>query len=83
MFFLCRLHYQKFDLVLMAVETIVTFSVAYRASVGLGTVLLQTSPEKGLATKSLVVTMELHVRPGLADYAVAFWDGEGGCEWEG
>ena len=43
------LHYRKFDLVLAAVETVVTFNVAYRASVVLGTVLLQTSPERGLS----------------------------------
>ena len=49
LFCLCTLHYRKFDLVLVAVETVVRFSVVYRASVGLGTVLLQTSPEKGLA----------------------------------
>jgi hypothetical protein len=48
-FCLCRLHYRKFDLVLAAVETVVTFNVAYRASVVLGTVLLQTSPERGLS----------------------------------
>jgi hypothetical protein len=44
-----RLHYRKFDLVLAAVETVATFNVAYRASVVLGTVLLQTSPERGLS----------------------------------
>jgi hypothetical protein len=38
-----------FDLVLAAVETVVTFNVAYRASVVLGKVLLQTSPERGLS----------------------------------
>lgn len=42
-------HYRIFDLVLAAVETVVTFNVAYRASVVLGTVLLQTSPERGLS----------------------------------
>jgi hypothetical protein len=45
---LSSLHYRTFDLVLAAVETVVTFNVAYRASVVLGTVLLQTSPERGL-----------------------------------
>lgn len=47
--FLPLLHYRKFDLMLAAVETVVTFNVAYRASVVLGTVLLQTSPERGLS----------------------------------
>jgi hypothetical protein len=42
-------HYRTFDLVLAAVETVVTFNVAYRASVVLGTVLLQTAPERGLS----------------------------------
>jgi len=128
--FLPLLHYRKFDLMLAAFQTVVTFNVACRASVMLGTVLLQTSPERGLAggrmeaflramkdverhpqvlhlpaphiwqltpsladttppsysysdlyaqspsarspqpkypTQSLVVTMELHVRPDLAD----------------
>lgn len=44
-----RAHYRTFDLVLAAVETVATFNVAYRASVVLGTVLLQTSPERGLS----------------------------------
>src|ERR1700683_3584456 len=44
-----RLHYRSFDLVLAAFETIMTFQVAYGASVVLGTVLLQTSPERGLS----------------------------------
>lgn len=43
------IHYRTFDLVLAAVQTVVTFNVAYRASVVLGTVLLQTSPERGLS----------------------------------
>jgi hypothetical protein len=34
---------------MMTVETVVTFNVAYRASVGLGTVSLQTLPERWLA----------------------------------
>ena len=34
---------------LAAVETVVTFNVAYGASTVLGTVLLQTSPERGLS----------------------------------
>ncbi|KAL7284724.1 LOW QUALITY PROTEIN: hypothetical protein ACG7TL_002030 [Trametes sanguinea] len=37
------------DLILAAVETIVTFKLAYRAAVALGVVLLQTSPARGLA----------------------------------
>jgi hypothetical protein len=43
------LHYRTFDLMLAALQTVVTFNVAYRASVVLGAVLLQTSPERGLA----------------------------------
>lgn len=35
------------DLILAVIITIVTFNVAYRASVVLGTVLLQTSPPRG------------------------------------
>ena len=42
-------HYRMFDLVLAAVETVVTFNVAYGASTVLGTVLLQTSPARGLS----------------------------------
>ena len=42
-------HYRIFDLVLAAVETVVTFNVAYGASTVLGTVLLQTSPARGLS----------------------------------
>ncbi|TDL27884.1 hypothetical protein BD410DRAFT_781799, partial [Rickenella mellea] len=40
--------HRLFDLLLAAVETVLTFSIAYPASVVLGTVLLQTSPERGL-----------------------------------
>ncbi|TDL27938.1 hypothetical protein BD410DRAFT_336962 [Rickenella mellea] len=40
--------HRPFDLLLAAVETVLTFSIAYPASVVLGTVLLQTSPERGL-----------------------------------
>jgi len=47
--FLPLLHYRTFDLMLAAFETVMTFKVAYRASVVLGTVLLQTSPERGLS----------------------------------
>lgn len=39
---------RSFDLFLAAVQTVVTFSVAYPASVALGSVLLQTSPARGL-----------------------------------
>ena len=42
-------HYRIFDLVLAAVETIVTSNVAYGASTVLGTVLLQTLPARGLS----------------------------------
>lgn len=38
------------DLVLAMIIASVTFKVAYRASVVLGTVLLQTSPPRGLAS---------------------------------
>ncbi|KAI8989107.1 hypothetical protein BD414DRAFT_577814 [Trametes punicea] len=37
------------DLIVAAVETTVTFKLAYRAAVALGAVLLQTSPARGLA----------------------------------
>ena len=46
---LYSLYYRTFDLVLAAFETVMTFQVAYGASVVLGTVLLQTSPERGLS----------------------------------
>lgn len=38
------------DLLLAAMITVVTFKVAYRACVILGTVLLQTSPARGSAS---------------------------------
>ena len=41
---------RSFDLFLAAVQTLVTFSVAYPASVALGSVLLQTSPARGLTS---------------------------------
>ena len=41
---------RSFDLFLAAVQALVTFSVAYPASVALGSVLLQTSPPRGLAS---------------------------------
>ncbi|KAH9829248.1 uncharacterized protein C8Q71DRAFT_444080 [Rhodofomes roseus] len=40
--------HRYFDLVLAGFETVVTFSIAYSAAVALGTVLLQTSPARGL-----------------------------------
>lgn len=45
----CSSQHRTFDLVLAATETVVTFNVAYRACVILGTMLLQTSPPRGLA----------------------------------
>lgn len=41
---------RSFDLFLAAVQALVTFSVAYPASVALGSVLLQTSPARGLTS---------------------------------
>jgi hypothetical protein len=41
---------RKFDLVLAGVEAAVTLSVAYPAAVSLGSVLLQTSPARGLTS---------------------------------
>ncbi|KAI0772889.1 hypothetical protein BD413DRAFT_36411 [Trametes elegans] len=41
--------HRPLDLILAAVEAIVTFKLAYRAAVALGAVLLQTSPARGLA----------------------------------
>lgn len=41
---------QSFDLFLSAIQALVTFSVAYPASVALGSVLLQTSPARGLVS---------------------------------
>ena len=41
---------RSFDLFLAAVQALVTFSVAYPASVALGSVLLQTSPARGLVS---------------------------------
>jgi len=46
--FLPASQHRPFDLLLASVETILTFSIAYPASVVLGTVLLQTSPERGM-----------------------------------
>ncbi|KAI0703022.1 hypothetical protein BC835DRAFT_1078291 [Cytidiella melzeri] len=40
--------HRSFDLMLAAIETIVTFSLAYPAAVALGAVLLQTAPPRGL-----------------------------------
>ncbi|KZP06057.1 hypothetical protein FIBSPDRAFT_886239 [Athelia psychrophila] len=42
-------HYRTFDLALAGVQTVVTFNVAYHACYVLGTVLLQTAPERGHA----------------------------------
>lgn len=44
-----REHYRTFDLALAGVQTVVTFNVAYHACYVLGTVLLQTAPERGHA----------------------------------
>ncbi|KAI0372535.1 hypothetical protein BV20DRAFT_964137 [Pilatotrama ljubarskyi] len=41
--------HRPIDLILAAVQTAVTFKLAYRAAVALGAVLLQTSPARGLA----------------------------------
>ncbi|KAH9854564.1 hypothetical protein C2E23DRAFT_726136 [Lenzites betulinus] len=41
--------HRPIDLILAAIETIVTFKLAYRAASALGVVLLQTSPARGLA----------------------------------
>ncbi|KAK7049399.1 hypothetical protein VNI00_006000 [Paramarasmius palmivorus] len=40
-------HHISIDLLLASITTIITFKLAYRASVVLGTVLLQTSPPRG------------------------------------
>jgi hypothetical protein len=40
-------YHSRADLILACVESIVTFKLAYRACVVLGTVLLQTSPPRG------------------------------------
>ncbi|EGO01344.1 hypothetical protein SERLA73DRAFT_179515 [Serpula lacrymans var. lacrymans S7.3] len=104
--FLPLSQYRPFDLGLASVEALLTFNVAYKACVVLGTVLLQTSPDRSLSgvrmdaftralreverhhqvlhlptphvwqltptqqhapAKSLVVTLELHVRNDLSD----------------
>ena len=44
----CRFQHRDFDLLLAAVETIVTSYLAYPAAVALGSVLLQTAPSRGL-----------------------------------
>ncbi|KAF9645549.1 hypothetical protein BDM02DRAFT_3271637 [Thelephora ganbajun] len=49
-FFLPDHQIRSFDLFLAAVQALVTFSVAYPASVALGSVLLQTSPARGLTS---------------------------------
>jgi len=41
---------RQFDLLLAGIEGIITFSLAYPASVALGSVLLQTSPPRGSAS---------------------------------
>jgi len=69
-FCLCRLHYRKFDLVLAAVETVVTFNVAYRASVVLGTVLLQTSPERGLSGGRMEAFLRAMKEVGFCDFLI-------------
>jgi len=48
--FTCSHQIRSFDLFLAAVQALVTFSVAYPASVALGSVLLQTSPARGLSS---------------------------------
>lgn len=45
---LYRNQHLPFDLLLAAVETFVTFTLAYPAAVALGSVLLQTAPARGL-----------------------------------
>ncbi|CAL1709761.1 unnamed protein product [Somion occarium] len=46
--FIPPFQHRDFDLFLAAVETIVTFYLAYPAAVALGSVLLQTAPSRGL-----------------------------------
>lgn len=43
-----RFQHREFDLLLAAVETIVTSYLAYPAAVALGSILLQTAPSRGL-----------------------------------
>ena len=46
----CSAQHRAADLVLASIIAGLTFKVAYRASVVLGTVLLQTSPPRGLTS---------------------------------
>ena len=69
-FYVCRLHYHKFDLVLAAMETVVTFNVAYCASVVLGTVLLQTSPERGLSGGRMEAFLRAMKEVGFCDFLI-------------
>lgn len=43
-----RSQHRPVDLLLAAIETIITFSIAYPAAVVQGAVLLQTSPTRGM-----------------------------------
>lgn len=49
-FFSLRTHHRPADLVLASIIALVTFKVSYRACIILGTVLLQTAPQRGLAS---------------------------------
>ncbi|KAF9461808.1 hypothetical protein BDZ94DRAFT_1370571 [Collybia nuda] len=48
--FIPKSQHRACDLILATIITVVTFNVAYRASVVLGTVLLQTSPPRGASS---------------------------------
>ncbi|EKM78211.1 hypothetical protein AGABI1DRAFT_121370 [Agaricus bisporus var. burnettii JB137-S8] len=48
--FLPATHHRPADLVLASIIALVTFKVSYRACIILGTVLLQTAPQRGLAS---------------------------------
>jgi hypothetical protein len=65
--FLCALCMQA---TLWQVETVVTFNVAYRASVVLGTVLLQTSPERGLSGGRMEVFLRAMKEVGFCDFYI-------------
>jgi hypothetical protein len=64
---------RSFDLFLAAAQALVTFSVAYPASVALGSVLLQTSPPRGLVSGRmeafLRVMKEVRFSPSHASHA--------------
>jgi len=65
--------YRSIDLLLATLETVLTFSIAYPASVALGKVLLQTAPPRGLLSGRmeafLKIMRELERHPDIVHVA--------------